>query len=390
MKYSFVIPTYNNRDNLRNSLQSLVVQQGYSKDLYEVIVADDGSSDDLLASLGDFRELLNMRLIRIERDEKSCRSRARNFGWKNSRGDFVVFIDSDIIVKEDHLKQLDRYFDANDGCVVIGNRIHARNGISREAIADGTLFDAFELHVEDISCLDYRYLTFSAQSFNAKVVPDPWLHAYSCNIAMSRKWLSKTGGFDEKMLNWGLEDVEFAYRLYQANADIHINPYLEVIHQNLGHRDDISISRARMDGYLSNIDYFLCTHPSALAHYPDPIHVLVKGHDYAEFAIVESDICIDNFKKEFSAEEFALFIMEIRENLGRLILFDHAENSGLDVHVQNFNDPSYPIYYFPINRKIDVARMKSHVEAARRRDAVDYRASLATGDENSGMAMLNN
>lgn len=315
---------------------------------------------------------------------------SQEFRLENSRGDFVVFIDSDIIVKEDHLKQLDRYFDANDGCVVIGNRIHARNGISREAIADGTLFDAFELHVEDISCLDYRYLTFSAQSFNAKVVPDPWLHAYSCNIAMSRKWLSKTGGFDEKMLNWGLEDVEFAYRLYQANADIHINPYLEVIHQNLGHRDDISISRARMDGYLSNIDYFLCTHPSALAHYPDPIHVLVKGHDYAEFAIVESDICIDNFKKEFSAEEFALFIMEIRENLGRLILFDHAENSGLDVHVQNFNDPSYPIYYFPINRKIDVARMKSHVEAARRRDAVDYRASLATGDENSGMAMLNN
>jgi glycosyltransferase involved in cell wall biosynthesis len=368
----------------------LVVQRGYSKDLYEVVVADDGSTDDLPASLDDFQELLNLRLVRMERDEKSCRSRARNFGWKNSCGDFVVFIDSDIIVKDDHLQQLDRYFDANDDCVVIGNRIHKRSGISRETIADGTLFDAFKFPMEDISSLDYRYLTFSAQSFNARVVPDPWLHAYSCNIAMSRKWLRKTGGFNEKMLNWGLEDVEFAYRLCQAHADIHINPYLEVLHQNLGHRDDISISRARMDGYLKNIDYFLCLHPSALAHYPDPVHVLVKGHDYAEFAIVENDICIDNFKNEFSVDEFALFIMKIRENIGRLILFDHADSSGLDVHVQNFKDPSYPIYYFPLNRKIDVARMKSHVDAARRRDAVDYRAGLAAGHENRGMAVLNN
>jgi glycosyltransferase involved in cell wall biosynthesis len=381
MKYSFVIPTYNNRDNLKNSLQALVVQAGYAKAHYEVVVVDDGSSDNLSDSLGDFHEELNLRLVRLERDELSSRSRARNFGWKNSHGDFIVFIDSDIIVKKDHLKQLDRYFDVDDGGIVIGNRVHSHNTISRHAIENGSLFDNFGFRKEDISFLDYRYMTFSALSFNARVVPDPWLHAYSCNIAMSRKWLVKTGGFDEKMLDWGLEDLEFAYRLYKENADIHVNPYLEVIHQNLGHRDDISISRARMDGYLKNIEYFLSVHPAALAHCPDPIQVLVKGHEYTEFSMLKTDVCVDNFDDHVSAENFAISIANTGRGARRVILLDHAEQSGLDVHVQNFKDPACPIYYFPLARRIDVARMRSHIEAIRCQDDVKYRANPVQDSE---------
>lgn len=44
MKYSFVIPTYNNRVLLKNTLEALNYQPGYG--YYEVIVVDDGSTDN--------------------------------------------------------------------------------------------------------------------------------------------------------------------------------------------------------------------------------------------------------------------------------------------------------------------------------------------------------
>ena len=46
MKFSVVIPSYNNKVLLKNSLEALNNQIGYSKGDYEVIVVDDGSSDD--------------------------------------------------------------------------------------------------------------------------------------------------------------------------------------------------------------------------------------------------------------------------------------------------------------------------------------------------------
>ncbi len=364
MKYSFVIPTYNNKDNLLNSLEALVGLD-YPALSFEVIVVDDGSSDGLIAALAGLQSKLNLTPVRLERDAHSCRSRARNRGWEAARGQIIVFIDSDIIVKPDHLKQLDRYFAGVDDCMVMGTRIHSPVTVQAQRVADGSLFKSVQFSADDIESLDYRYLTFSAQSFNGRVIPDVWLHAYSCNLAVPRHWLEASTGFDENIIDWGLEDVELAYRLFKLGVHIEVNPYLETIHQNPGHRDDVAIGSVRIEGYLENIRYFLRRHPTALAHYPDPVEMLIEGHAYRELVPGTADLCVDNFEERCS-EAFVKDLLRKGEGQhDRIILFDYASASGLDVHVQKAHSRSCPIYYFPMNRKVDVATMMDHVNSMR-------------------------
>lgn len=367
MKYSFVIPTYNNKHNLLISLAALA-RLDYPAAAYEVIVVDDGSSDGLLAALDEFRAHFGLKTVRIERDARSCRSRARNHGWRAARGQVVVFIDSDIIVKPDYLLQLDRY--CGGDCLVIGTRLHASDKVQAHSVADGSLFRSLRFAADDFSSLDYRYLVFSAQSFNGRAIPDAWLHAYSCNLALPRGWLAASGGFDENIIDWGLEDVELAYRLSALGVHVEINPYLETIHQAPGHRDDIAIGSARLSGYLDNIRYFLRRHPAALAHYPDPVGVLVQGHVYHEPAPGEQDLCISNYEEDCPEALVAALLRQGEGRHARIFLFDYASASGLDVHVQKAHSPSCPIHYFPMRRKVDIAAMTQYINTMRGRSAI--------------------
>jgi GT2 family glycosyltransferase len=364
MKYSFVIPTYNNKENLINSLTALA-HLDYPSQAFEVIVVDDGSSDGLIPGIADFGRRMRLRTVRLERDAHSCRSRARNRGWQMADGKYVAFVDSDIIVKPDYLKQLDRYFTGTDDCMVIGTRLNSLTKVYPHSAACGSLFETVRFSAERYATLDYRYMTFSAQSFNGRAIPDAWLHAYSCNLAVPRRSLLACGGFDENIVDWGLEDVEFAYRLFRLGVHLNINPHLEVVHQNTGHRDDVAIGQARIDGYLGNIRYFLDRHPAALTHYADPVDLLIEGHRYREVTRSRSDYCLDNFDEDCSADLVHELIGMAEKEYDRIVLFDYASASNLDVHVQKFHSPSCPILYFPMQKKVDVDRMMAYVNAMR-------------------------
>lgn len=365
VRYSVVIPTYNNQTHLSHSLESLVMQQHYTRDRYEVLVVDDGSFYPLADTVSAYQDRLNVQTIRLERDSRSSRSRARNCGWHKAVGEFVVFIDSDIVVKPDHLAQLDRYFNVQADAVVIGNRVHHPGPLRASDIASGTLWTYLDSMRHDVSVLDYRYLTFSSQSFNGQAVPDVWLHAYSCNLALPRFRLLEGGGFDENFLQWGLEDIELAYRLHCKNVPIHVNPYLEVIHQHSGHRDDVNISQERMSGYLSNIHYFLHLHPQALVHYADPISILTRGHDYQVPRARDNDLCIEIFETETSFGHIRAILAENNRNFERIFVFDYTDCSNLDIYVQCMPQRGYAIYYFPISKTIDVEVMKAYISNVR-------------------------
>jgi hypothetical protein len=85
--FSVIIPTYNRADLLREALDSLFAQTFTD---YEVIVVDDGSTDDtanFLSTLGD--------RVRVFRQKNQGPGAARNLGIANARGEFVAFLDSD-------------------------------------------------------------------------------------------------------------------------------------------------------------------------------------------------------------------------------------------------------------------------------------------------------
>ena len=94
--FSVIVPTYNRAKFIRNTIDS-VLSQTYT-DL-EVIVVDDGSTDDtsgVVGSLGDGR-------VQYHRQENQERAVARNKGTALSTGKYVTFLDSDDLLNTDHL-----------------------------------------------------------------------------------------------------------------------------------------------------------------------------------------------------------------------------------------------------------------------------------------------
>jgi glycosyltransferase involved in cell wall biosynthesis len=104
---SVVTPTYNRADSLKRTLESLA-RQAYPDSSYEVVVVDDGSSDNTKEVCESF-DTLSLHYVL---QDHAGGTQAKNTGALASRGDLLVFLDDDITVVpqfirclvEEHLK----------------------------------------------------------------------------------------------------------------------------------------------------------------------------------------------------------------------------------------------------------------------------------------------
>lgn len=100
MNISIIIAIYNRKEELSELLQSLVYQT--DKD-FEVIVVDDGSSVDLRPTIQYFQPKLSLHFFR---KENSGPGLTRNYGADHAKGDWLVFLDSDVIVKPSYIANI--------------------------------------------------------------------------------------------------------------------------------------------------------------------------------------------------------------------------------------------------------------------------------------------
>ena len=89
---SIVIPSYNSSDLLRNCLQSLEQQ---TESEFEVIVVNDGSTDDTTAMLEKFKQQTHLRL-RILHQQRTGPGRARNAGVALAQSNWIGLLDADV------------------------------------------------------------------------------------------------------------------------------------------------------------------------------------------------------------------------------------------------------------------------------------------------------
>lgn len=101
MKVSVLIPAYNNQNFIGNALDS-VLAQTYSD--YEIIVVDDGSTDDTPNILTRYAEAHSEK-IKVIHQQNSGPSVARNRAFEASSGDLLAFLDSDDWWTEDKLEK---------------------------------------------------------------------------------------------------------------------------------------------------------------------------------------------------------------------------------------------------------------------------------------------
>lgn len=100
LKFSIIIPVYNVEKYLKKSLDS-ILEQIY--DNYEIIIINDGSTDNSVKILNEYK--LNKKIKIIHQKNKGLSS-ARNEGLKHITGDYILFIDSDDYIEENLLETL--------------------------------------------------------------------------------------------------------------------------------------------------------------------------------------------------------------------------------------------------------------------------------------------
>ena len=96
-KYLFtvIVPTYNRRDEINELVLSLA-EQVINKDDFEIIIVDDGSTDDTETLVNSFLSNTDLNIRFLKQDHKGP-GEARNLGMANALGEYHLFIDSDCI-----------------------------------------------------------------------------------------------------------------------------------------------------------------------------------------------------------------------------------------------------------------------------------------------------
>lgn len=101
-KFSLIIPAYNVEKYIKKCLDS-VLNQTYNN--YEIIIINDGSTDNTSKILESYK---SNKKIKIINQENKGLSSARNTGVSNAKGDYILFIDSDDFIEKELLETLNK------------------------------------------------------------------------------------------------------------------------------------------------------------------------------------------------------------------------------------------------------------------------------------------
>ncbi|MBS0246925.1 MAG: glycosyltransferase family 2 protein [Proteobacteria bacterium] len=216
---SVIVTTYNREDALAAVLRSLARQSDRD---FEVLVADDGSGPATAALVEAWKAKVGHRVEHVWHEDKGFRAgEIRNRAVLAARGDYIVFLDGDCIVRPDFVAQHRKL--AEEGAFVTGNRILLspeltsrvlRHGLEPESWSVGR-FIAERLRGGVNRLLALLKLPLGPlRQMRAK----EWKGARSCNLAIWRRDLDTVDGFDADYAGWGKEDSDLIVRLLHAGV----------------------------------------------------------------------------------------------------------------------------------------------------------------------------
>lgn len=184
---SVIIPTYNRRIILEKALRALA-RQTVAPEQYEVIVIDDGSTDDTETMVNGLD--VPYRLT-YRKQVRSGPATARNHGIRLSESELIVFIDSDIVVTKTFL--------------AAHLAIHGTDeGTGEGAAEHGIIGHGPVIHTDNID---------DPTAATMKITDISRAFFATGNVSIRREHLLAAGLFDEEFVEYGWEDLELGLRL---------------------------------------------------------------------------------------------------------------------------------------------------------------------------------
>ena len=201
MNASIIIPVRNGSATIADCLRALLKQDFDAR--YEIIVVDDGSTDDTASIVKRFKG------VKLIRQKPSGPAIARNTGAKNAKHEIVVFTDADCIPEKDWLKEMLKPF-ANSKVAAVQGAYKTRQ---RSLIARFVQTE-----------IEYRY----NKMLRSKAID--WIGSYSA--AYRKRIFLREHGFNEKFPKASGEDPELSYRLQKKGYKLVFNPKAIVYHRH--------------------------------------------------------------------------------------------------------------------------------------------------------------
>lgn len=257
-----VIPTYNRAGLLRCTLESLY-QQTLSADMFEVIVVDDGGSDNSEAVVQEYRAWLDITYF-WQPDKGFRAGKARNIGTAIAVGKYIVFVDSGVLLASNALQvHLNVHSHTKYPIVMVGYvygfEVDENTSRQIDALINFRNTDLSITRLKALGAVDIRQRQYDCLGDNISNWPAPFDIFWTCHVSAEREELLKAGLFDETFNIWGGEDVDLGVRLYLNNNRFMMEP--EACSLHLPHEKHVSDHReeSRAAAQLIHAKYKLWT-----------------------------------------------------------------------------------------------------------------------------------
>ena len=191
MKFSILVPAYNEEQSIASCLNSLV---SVAYDDKEVIVIDDASTDYTVQAVEKF---LDKGVILVRREKNGGRAAALNSGLQRAAGDVIITTDADTVVPSDWLQRFTTCFE-RQGVVAAGGAYQAYN-------KDKPLANATSILDQILNGV-----------FRKSLIPNK---LSGVNSAIRRNALLPFGGFNEN--SWWSEDSELGWKLKRTGKVVY-------------------------------------------------------------------------------------------------------------------------------------------------------------------------
>lgn len=204
--FSIVVPVFNRPEEVRELLESLQKQD--FQDDFEIVIVEDGSTERSEAVVEQFREQLQ---ISYYFKENSGPGDSRNFGMQRAKGNYFIILDSDCMLPQQYLSEVERELKAEF--------VHCFGGPDA---AD----TSFTIVQKAINYVMTSFLTTGGIRGGKKAVGK--FQPRSFNMGISKIAFEKTAGFGR--IHPG-EDPDLTFRIWKAGFQTRLFPKAFVYHK---------------------------------------------------------------------------------------------------------------------------------------------------------------
>jgi glycosyltransferase involved in cell wall biosynthesis len=206
---SVIIPAYNRAKSIGRSVDS-IIRQSYKN--WELVIVDDGSTDNTRLIIDEYIKKYHDKIKYFSYHGNKGASHARNFGIRESKGEFLAFLDSDDEFKEDKIKiQLEKMIEFKRTFSLTNFEVYINNKLKNNGI-----------NLTEPRTLKPIDLIFNKGSL--------------MSVMIKKDIISQDKYFDEDLPS--SNDYDFVLKYVVSNNILYLPDHLLKIHKSLDAKDD--------------------------------------------------------------------------------------------------------------------------------------------------------